>query len=123
MPAGRAMRKVVPAGLLDVRVSEPPWASAIHRAIGSPKPLPDPRRARSSCTNRSKIRSRSSGAMPEPSSVTSMAIADPLDKLIETAPPVVRVLNRVLAEIQEHPLQEMLVARKRNFAVRRSPER
>ena len=53
--AGSETQKVLPPGPLFSSTSVPRCASAIHRAIGRPSPVPTPRRAASSCTNRSKI--------------------------------------------------------------------
>ena len=58
------------------KASLPPWASAMARAIGRPRPAPsDERRASSSRTNLSKMRSHCASGMPPPLSVTATSKA------------------------------------------------
>jgi eukaryotic-like serine/threonine-protein kinase len=62
---GSETKKVVPRpGVLSTQM-RPPWSSTICRQMNSPRPEPRP-----PCQYRSKMRSRSSGAMPGPVSVT-----------------------------------------------------
>src|SRR5207244_11045276 len=82
--AGRTAQNVVPRSSDASSQTLPPCASAIQRAIGSPRPAPLPPARK----KRSKIFSCSSGAIPRPLSQTSMrrSPSSPLQRTV-TSPP------------------------------------
>ncbi len=70
--------KVAPPASFSVSATVPPRDSATARTIASPRPLPvPPPRSPTPRTKRSKMRARSSGGMPGPSSETSITTKSP----------------------------------------------
>ena len=64
MVPSSVMEKIVTPSI-DVTESSPRWASTIDFVMASPSPAP-PRSARRACQKRSKIRGKSSVAIPAP---------------------------------------------------------
>ena len=86
---GSSTRKRAPVspGSGSTRAIRPPCRSVTHRAMASPSPVPPPPGS-GRVPKRSKTRSRSSGAMPGPSSATSSRVASPTGPAqIRTVPP------------------------------------
>lgn len=75
---GIPRRNAAPAPSVLSTVSVPPWRSAITRAIGSLSPEPGVVRDDSARKKRSKMRSRISGGIPGPSSITRTSTASSL---------------------------------------------
>ena len=103
--AGSARRFRSSASASQIR---PPWASMIAREIARPRPAPPSERALRSppWKNGSKTRSRSSGAIPGPESATSISIASSVAGTGADDDAAVgrRVADRVLDEVEQHPL-------------------
>ena len=86
---GSSTRKCAPgvSGLGSSNVIRPPCRSVTQRAIARPSPVPPPPGSRR-VPNRSKTRSRSSGAIPSPWSETSITTPPgPAAAVTRTAPP------------------------------------
>ena len=87
--AGRSTRKRAPdsPGTGSTRPIRPPCRSVTQRAIARPSPVPPPA-VSGSVPNRTNTRSRSSGAIPVPSSVTSSRTTSPTRPAqMRTTPP------------------------------------
>ena len=115
--AGKTTVNVLPSGPLASSTSVPRWASAIHRAIGSPRPgpLPAPRgiELHEPIEDPRPIRGRNARALvADAQTRTSSAFAAEFHRDDRRRP---AVLNGVLQDVQHEPAQQVLVAATRNI--------
>ena len=108
--------KTLPVGPVDSRINVPPWASAIHRAIGRP----EPGAAVVGLVAREAFEDALALRLGNPAPIvrhTNLGVAPDTCSDTRTVPPRAGVADRVVDQVADHLAQQAVVADEADFPV------